>query len=286
MTGSPVSRESEYCTGMSANNEPSKIGGVAYPAIADLNDVLAQPVRVGWEGLSRSIAEQLSAAHNSLTASLGRASIPASELALGEVMKGIDAQYSQLAEIMKPAAALSFEVPSDLRPQPILNPPKFDDYFVENPTHETNKKLARIEKRFKNMEEIALQGAKIATDLQAYAATFLTQFQAAAKSTERGGKYALWVGITAVLISVGIPIYEATVKAPADATAMQAIVSDLKQEVVDLKASQAALITALDTSLGKSDAASSAVLSDIRDLLRPKPTFSLPKPWPQPRGPK
>jgi hypothetical protein len=126
-----------------------------------------------------------------------------------------------------------------IEPRPIiteaLRPPP-------NPILETNKRLAKIEERFEEMQDIAARGAEIATSLQVSAAEFLTKFDDVATKNDRTAGRAVWVAGTAAVLAVAVPLlqtlYAELWKAPNDAADMRRAVTELKTELTTLRDTQ------------------------------------------------
>jgi hypothetical protein len=140
-----------------------------------------------------------------------------------------------------------------------------------NPIHETNKRLEQIEKRFVRMEKIALNGAEIATGLQASAAQFLVKFESAAESNDKTTKRAVRIGLIAIFFAVAIPIaqtfYSDFYKAPADAAAAQALISDMKSEISKLNNTQEQTTNRLIEAISKNGDEQTKALNEIREFL-------------------
>lgn len=153
---------------------------------------------------------------------------------------------------------------------PDLDRPILPD-IPPHPSLETNKRLARIEDRFKEMQEIAARGAQIATDLQAYAAQFLVKFEAAATSTDRAASRAVKVGVAAVIIAIATPvvqtIYSEWWRAPKDAAAAQAVITDMKVEIESLRRAQSEATDRLATALENADQRTAEALREIAKAL-------------------
>ncbi len=111
-----------------------------------------------------------------------------------------------------------------------------------NPVHETNDRLHRIERQFEKIQDVAANGAEIATGLQSYAAEFLQKFELAATDNNQSAKRAIWLGGIAVLIALLVPVlqiaYAEFWRAPNDAATTQAIILDMKAELNALREAQ------------------------------------------------
>lgn len=114
---------------------------------------------------------------------------------------------------------------------------------IKNPLLETNERLAKIEKRFLKMEEIALKGAEIATGLQAYAAQFLQKFEIAATETDASARRAVRIGIIAIVIAVAVPAaqtaFEVFWDRPTEVRALAEAIEDLNVTIAQMQVSEA-----------------------------------------------
>lgn len=140
-----------------------------------------------------------------------------------------------------------------------------------NPIHETNARLEQIEGRFDEMHEVAVNGAQIATDLQAFAATFLGEFKTAAGKNDRSASVAIWLGVGAVLFALAMPAvqiaYTEFWRVPADTAATQAALTELRTYIVELQTTQQEAIELLTQSLESSNGELNAVLQELRNTL-------------------
>jgi len=185
--------------------------------------------------------------------------------AFGDIQRQIDEQRAAISALRSPAheslADRYFNEPID----------QVDFHIPENPLHETNDRLANIEGQFDRAQEIAANAASIATSLQQAALQFLEKFEAAARGNARAARRAIWIGAIAVMIAVAMPVIQVVYtefwRAPADATAGQAALRELKGEVEALRAGQRDMADRLATALERRDASASAILGEIRDLL-------------------
>lgn len=143
--------------------------------------------------------------------------------------------------------------------------------IIENPIFETNERLKSIEERFDKMEAIALNGAEIATSLQVSAATFLDKFEAVANDNDKTTKRAVWIGLIAVFVAIVIPLlqslYTEIYRAPSDAAAMQAAISDIRREMQSVQQTQAMVSNKIAEALAKNGDQTTQALKEIRDLL-------------------
>lgn len=168
-----------------------------------------------------------------------------------------------------------------------------------NPIFETNERLERIEKQFESMQEVAVQGAGIATSLQAYAADFLSKFEKAANDTEKSANKAVLVSSVAIVLTVvtaAVPVvYDIWIKGPAElaassdgvaaVAALQAEVAGLKAELAGVQAAQSQAGAEIANAMRTGDAEIVDVLRDIRALLEPRPVSSAsPETSPDPGG--
>jgi hypothetical protein len=184
----------------------------------------------------------------------------------------LDEQFKAIDALRLPPA----EMPR-LR-EPTYRPPVMP--VVKNPLIETNKRLQNIEVRFDKIGEIALNAAEIATSLQASAATFLDKFEAAAKDNDKTTKRAIWIGVIAIFVAILIPLlqsaYAELVRAPADATAMQQAISDIKGEIKGLHDANALVSDKIAKTLSEHNADATQTLREIRDLLAQQKTTPAP----------
>jgi hypothetical protein len=203
--------------------------------------------------------------------------------AVGSMMKalGEDSAASklsrQIADQYRALAALNSDTDLALRFDP-PRPPTTLIRDIPNPLHETNERLANIEDRFDRMEAIAIDGAKIATSLQATALDFLVKFETAASNNDRAARRAIRLGIIATIIAVAMPmaqiIYTEFWRVPADADAMQASIVQMKREITNLQETQREVADQISKSLSQSDARLATVLKEIKEMLssRQQPT--------------
>lgn len=149
----------------------------------------------------------------------------------------------------------------------------------KNPLHETNDRLANIEDRFDQMQEIAAEAANIATALQGSALEFLTKFEAAAKGNDRAARRAIWIGLLALFLAVAAPVgqiaYTEFWRVPSDAAASQATMADMKTELAAMRATQDAMAEKLSAAMATSGGQSVAVLREIRELLETQQNRSI-----------
>lgn len=181
-----------------------------------------------------------------------------------EIQRQIDEQQAAIHALRSPPH-------EEFADRLLVDPLPPIDFPVENPLHETNDRLASIEEQFERAQEIAANAASIATGLQQAALQFLEKFEAAARDNDRSAGRAIWIGVVAVIIAVAMPVVQVVHtefwRAPADAAASQAALSELKAEVEALRASQEVMADRIATALDQRDAQAADVLRDIRDLL-------------------
>jgi hypothetical protein len=184
---------------------------------------------------------------------------------MSKIARQISDQRSAIASLkpLMPEMPELFVVPEPVRIPELRLPP--------NPLYETNERLASIEQRFNRMESIALNGAEIATDLQASAATFLTKFEKASSDNDRTSRRAIWLGIVAVLIAVAMPVvqifYAELWRAPADSASQQTAITDMKSQIKALEDTQRAAADELAKVLSSGNSELATTLGDIRKLL-------------------
>ena len=181
---------------------------------------------------------------------------------LADIITRLGDQESLLDRMVPDMSPAHFEIPNlgELPP---------------HPAHETNERLQRIEEQFAAMQTVAVQGAQIATALQAYAADFLSKFEKAAQSTDRAANKAVWVSFVAIALTVVAAIlplgYDLLVKSPSEAAAAaeaQQTIAQLRDEVVGLRGAQQEMANRLEAAMGDSDSDVVPVLEDIRGLLQ------------------
>lgn len=154
-------------------------------------------------------------------------------------------------------------------------------HIPPNPIHETNRRLATIEERFDKMQEIAAQGAQIATSLQVSAAEFLAKFDDVAskndKTAGRAVKIAIAAAIMAAVVPIGQTLYSEIWKARSDAVEMQKIVSELKAELGTLRDAQKQTAERFGEVIGVSNSDIASTLREVRDAIaRTPPTPAIP----------
>lgn len=119
---------------------------------------------------------------------------------------------------------------------------------MKRPIDETNERLADIEGHSGKMSELLMQ---------------------AAISNEKGTRLARRVGITAIIIAVLMPAtqiaYNEFWRVPKEAQATQAIISDLKAEIVDLKEQQTLVLESWAKDAVDEEAVT--ILKDIKEAL-------------------
>lgn len=121
---------------------------------------------------------------------------------------------------------------------------------MKRPIDETNERLADIEGHSGKMSELLME---------------------AAISNEKGTRLALRVGITAIIIAVLMPAvqigYNEFWRTPNEAQATQAIITDLKAEIVDLKQQQALALEGLSGAIAGNEKDTVTVLESIKEVL-------------------
>lgn len=153
--------------------------------------------------------------------------------ALGGLTEEIARQGRGLDALRSYASAMPrLEVPEPLRLPPI--PP--------NPAHETNKRLARIEGQFGELQGLAVGYATVANRLQAAVAELVVKFDAAAADTTRSARIALGISVAATmltLLGVVIPIaYSEYWQAPIDAAEADAFRLQVAAEIASVRGAQ------------------------------------------------
>lgn len=152
---------------------------------------------------------------------------------------------------------------------------------VSNPLNETNTRLANIDKsfdrmqatfvsideRFNSMEEIAIDGAKIAASLQASAADFLIKFETAAATNNYTVRWTLRLAVVAIVIALGQIAYTEWWRVPRDAAATQAMISEMESEITTLRNAQRAAAEEISDALVTSNTALTDTLHELRNLL-------------------
>jgi len=257
-------------------------------------------VRLDGSGMDlKKLTEDLAAPSTATSEALKRmhAMMPKPDLSAltgpGSKLAQIAAQIGTQEDLLARMRAPTSLAMDDLYRAPVL------PEMPRNPIHETNDRLERIEQQFASMQEVAVQGAQIATSLQAYAADFLSKFEKAAKDTERSARKAVTVSIVAIiltLITAAAPIvYDIWVKQPSEAMAIErdaaalagfgTTIEALQAELVKLQSAQVESTTAMIDTLRSSDAETLQVLKDIRNLLHAMPKSEAPTsfawgPWP------
>jgi hypothetical protein len=225
------------------NAELARMAAAAQPAFGAIGKLQEQ---------ARLIREQMQPAIGALGANA------ALSRQLADQFKAIDSFKS----------ANSFTAP-DFGPP--ARSPTFDMPVIKNPIVETNKRLANIEKQFQRMGAIAAESATIATSLQASAAGFLSKFESVAADNDRTTKRAVLIGVIAIFIAVVtsiVPIiYTEYWRAPSDAAAAQIVVTDLKNDIYELRKTQRDAAERLSETMAQSNGELSTTLKEIRDLL-------------------
>lgn len=237
-----------------------------------------------------ALGKQLSGLNRSaeLAAAMSKSVSP-----ITEVVAAAKANASRLADIGKPPAELTrvmdaikmqqdrisaFRSPiSEHKHEDLIYPTLGVSPDVElpeippNPAYETNDRLERIERRFDEMHQVAVSSAKIATDLQAFAATFLGEFKTAAERNDRSARVAIWLGIGAVLFALAMPAiqiaYTEFWRVPADAAATQAALNELRTDIVELQTTQQEAMELLSESLESTNGELTTVLRELHGIL-------------------
>lgn len=188
---------------------------------------------------------------------------------LGQISKDIADQTSAIDKLAQRG--------EDLPPLPY-------PAHLNNPIIEANEKLGRIEQRFDQMQDIAVNAAKIATQLQSVALEFVQRFERAAGDNDRAAGKAIKIGIGAVLIAVLMPtaqiIYSELRLEPSFQPETAAALENMQTEIKSLRESQAAATERLDDALASSDKETAAVLREIHQLLsqaKEQPPVELPQ---------
>lgn len=188
---------------------------------------------------------------------------------LSKVAQKIADQQSAIASLrplIPEMPRLSVREPMEF---PVLRAHELD--IPPNPIHETNERLASIEQRFNRMEKIALDGAEIATGLQASAATFLAKFEKASSDNDRTSARVVWLAFVAIVIAIAMPVaqvfYTELWRAPADSASTQIAIADMKGEIKALQDTQKMASDELAKVLSFGNADMASALRDIRNLL-------------------
>lgn len=150
--------------------------------------------------------------------------------------------------------------------EPVRFPPV---HLPPNPIHETNDRLERIEQRFEQMLDVAANGAKIATGLQAHAAEFLVKFEKAASDNDRSAARAIRLGVIAVVIALAMPLaqilYTELWRVPQDSASMEAVITDMQSEIATLRQTQIEAAGRIAAALDRSD---QQMVEALRDVAR------------------
>lgn len=121
---------------------------------------------------------------------------------------------------------------------------------MKRPIDETNERLADIEGHSGKMRGV------------------LTQV---AIANERGTRLALRVGITAIVIAVLMPAvqisYNEFWRAPKEAQVTQAVTSELKAEIADLKQQQTRTLEGVSAAIADKEKDAVSILKDIKEVL-------------------
>ncbi len=200
---------------------------------------------------------------------------------MGRVAKQI-ADQQRAIDALKPAWPRDFVSPSVADLVGISELPRIPELHIpQNPIHETNERLQRIEERFSRMQEIATDAAKIATGLQAAAAEFLQKFEKAASENDRTAGRAIWIGVAAVIIAVAMPAiqiaYSEFRREPNYGPDIQATFNQVQAELSRLQDAQASTADRLSEALASSDRETAIVLRDIHALLSRPPESLVPQ---------
>lgn len=154
------------------------------------------------------------------------------ESALGKIARNISAQkgmIDRLGNVLREEELVS----ATSRP--------LDIPLIENPIHETNKRLGRIEQQFEQVAQIASDSAQIALGLQAAAAEFLQKFERAADDTNRSGAKAIrvgWLALAIAVITSLAQIVSPLVIPDNDAVALREEIAGLQAAVAELSSQQ------------------------------------------------
>lgn len=159
-------------------------------------------------------------------------------------------------------------------------PPTFDPIHIpENPTHKANDHLSEMNARLDRIVVFGENALQIMNGLEVAAAEFLNKFSKEAEKNSKAANTAIWVGIIAVILSIGQIAYTEFRRVPQDSAAMSAALASLRGDIeqlrtvlsTDLANSQAAQDAASETiaiALGAADARNTALLQSIDQLLR------------------
>lgn len=135
----------------------------------------------------------------------------------------------------------------------------------ENPLIETNKRLARIERQFEVVSEVARESAQTAVGLQASGAEFIQKFEKAATDTNKSGNKAMLVALVAVLITI-FQTVSPFLLPDGDAVALRQSVEGLQAEISSMRAEQAETSQRLIDALAAGDRETAAA---VREAMAP-----------------
>jgi hypothetical protein len=166
-------------------------------------------------------------------------------------------------------------VPKDMLGMPVVEPRPILAETLKlppNPIHETNKRLAKIEERFEEMQDIAARGAEIATGLQVSAAEFLTKFDDVATKNDRTAGKAVWVAGTAAVLAVAMPLLQMLHaelwKAPNDAADMRRAVTELKTELTTLRDTQRQVANRIAEVVAAQSPANQELVTTLKEIRK------------------
>lgn len=192
-------------------------------------------------------------------------SLSAAAKQIAEQKIKLDSVKSILNDVKHPALSSEHESPL------VTAADRLHLEIPENPSYETNERLARIEEQFDQLHGIAVDAAQIANSLQAAAVEFLAKFESAASDNERSASRAIRLGAIAVVIAVAMPaaqiLYTEFWRVPSDSAAMDAALQGMKTEIVSLREAQSATSERLAEALANSDQEIAKVLREIADSL-------------------
>ncbi|MEN8833494.1 MAG: hypothetical protein ABF285_04745 [Pacificibacter sp.] len=173
--------------------------------------------------------------------------------------RGLESYYSPKLKILEPS------------PKLFVPPP--------NPIHETNDRLGDMTERLENLVGFGENALQIMTGLQVASVEFLEKFSTEAENNSRAANKAIWVGIFAVLFSVGQIFYTEFRRVPQDTAAMDAALASVRGEIDELQtalgadltsyqAAQAETAAAVADSVNSTGETNTALLQRIDQLLQ------------------
>lgn len=228
----------------------------------------AGPDKFGTSPTAASFATGLSGATEAMRSAIAAAGLERLDTSpIARLSKQIADQQRAIADLRPSVAGLD-----EIQDLKMYRAPRMPELKIPpNPILETNKRLKNIEARFDRMEKIALDGAEIATGLQASAAMFLEKFEAAAVSNDRTTKRAVLIGVAAIAIAVLTPIaqvlYTEMYRAPADTATVQSTIADVKRELSGLRETQEQVANRISEALLQNGKDQTATLKEIKELL-------------------